>query len=319
MFEGTLDNHADLTGRLGLNPGNTQEVVFAHAVARWGDGADSRCIGDYAAVVIDRDGSLRMSRSPWAAPSLFYVSDGKAAVVSSIPRPIFAAGWPKRLRETQLAETLFWIENAGDEHWYDGVRRVPYGTVVRLTRRGVTTHEWYDPLDLTPVRFPHDEDYVEHGNHLLTEATEAALRPARKPAILLSGGLDSAIVADEILRRLPDQERLRSYTFVPLAGYVEADRAGHFSNDRSRVEAFAAMHPRLDPTWATTPSAMTDAGPISSSRAPAVGASCGAWRAITRATHGRCGGECWHVRSCRNFRLPFAMPCAKQFTGERPT
>ena len=249
LFEGTLDNRTELTGRLGLDPTSTQEAVFAHAVARWGDGADSRCVGDYAAIVFDRDGSLRMSRSPWAAPSLFYVSDGKAAVVSSIPRPIFAAGWPKRLRETQLAETLFWIENAGKEHWYEGMRRVPYGTVVRLTRHGVTTHEWYDPLDLAPVRFPHDEDYVEQANRLLAEATAAALRPACKPAMLLSGGLDSAIVADEMLRRLPGRERLRSYTFVPLAEYAETDRPGHFSNDRSRVKGFAGMHPRLDPTF----------------------------------------------------------------------
>ena len=245
LFEGTLDNPEDLAERLGIDPGSTQDVIFAHAVAQWGDEADSRCIGDYAAVLVDRDGAIRMSRSPWAAPSLFFVSDGKAAIACSILRPIFAAGWPRRLRETQLAETLYWIENAGEAHWYEGVRRVPYGAVVHLTRNGVTTHEWYDPLALPQVTLPRDEDYVAQANRLLSEAVTASLRPAHKPAILLSGGLDSAIVADEMLRQLPDDARLRSYTFVPLAEYAGSARAGQFSSDRSHVEAFAAMHPRL--------------------------------------------------------------------------
>ena len=249
LMEGALDNSVELARQLALAPETAPETVFAHAVARWGDGADACCIGDYAAVVVRRDGSIRMSRSPWAAPSLFYVTDGKAAAICSIPRPLFAAGWPKRLLEGQLADALYWIENAGAEHWYEGVRRVPYGSIVHLDRQGVRVHEWYDPLALPDVRLGSDEEYVERANSLLSDAVTAALAPAKQPAILLSGGLDSAIVADEMLRQLPDPQRLRSYTFVPLGGYDAATPPGTFADDRARVEAFAAMHPRLDPTF----------------------------------------------------------------------
>ena len=249
LFEGLLDNGAQLAERLGIDPASAPAAIFAHAVARWGDDADRACIGDYAAVVFDPNGAIRISRSPWAAPSLFYVADERAAVVCSIPRPIFAAGWPKRLRETQLAETLYWIENAGEEHWYKGVRRVSYGTVVHLHRDGVTTHAWYDPMALPAVRFSQDGDYLKQANGLLSDAVDAALRPARRPAILLSGGLDSAIVADEVLQHLSPDRTLRSYTFVPIAENRATDPPGHFSNDRSRVEAFAAMHPRLEATY----------------------------------------------------------------------
>ena len=249
LIEGQIDNTADLALRLDLDPGRPPETVFAHAVARWGDGADARCVGDYAAVLIGREGAIRMSRSPWSAPSLFYVADRKAAAICSIPRPLFAAGWPKRMLSEQLADALFWIENAGAEHWYEGVRRVPYGSVVHLDRRGVRTHQWYDPLALPEVRLGDDDAYVEQATALLGDAVAAALAPAKRPAILLSGGLDSAIVADEMLRQLSNERRLRSYTFVPLTRSDTTSPPGSFADDRSRVEAFAAMHPRLDATF----------------------------------------------------------------------
>ncbi|WP_394268978.1 asparagine synthase-related protein [Qipengyuania sp.] len=247
LVEGQIDNCADLAVMLGLPETAPQALVFAHAAKRWGDAADARCIGDYAAIVLDKDGALRLSRSPWAAPSLFFVNDGRAAAVCSIPRALFAAGWPRRLMQGQLADALFWIENAGDAHWYEGIRRVAYGTIVHIAPGGAERrHEWYDPLALPDVRRTRDEDYVGEADALLSEAVKAALRPARRPGILLSGGLDSAIVADEILRHRPPGDRLPSYTFVPLAAHAGVAPPGSYDDDRARVEAFAAMHPRLE-------------------------------------------------------------------------
>ena len=110
--------------------------------------------------------------------------------------------------------------------------------------------QWYDPLSLPKVRRTDDDAYVEEANVLLGQAVENALRPARRPGILLSGGLDSAIVADEMLRQMSADKRLPSFTFAPLTNAPLSEPPGMFGDERAAVTAFAATHDRLDPHFA---------------------------------------------------------------------
>lgn len=245
LIEGQIDNCHALAAALGVPSDCLPARLYALAVSRWGDGADARCTGDYAAVILYRDGSVRMARSPWSAPSLFWAGNNQAVAIASVPRLLFAAGHPRKLRATQMADLLYWIENADTGHWYEGVRRVEQGSVLHLGPEGERLVRWYDPFALPKQNLASDDAYLEAANALLSEAVEAALRPASKPGLLLSGGLDSAIVASEMMRQRPAQ-RLDGFTFVPLPEWQGRELPGQFNSDRSRVEAFAAMHPQLE-------------------------------------------------------------------------
>lgn len=243
---GWIDNHAELAGELDL-PADCPARLMAQAVERWGEHADRRIVGCYAAIVCLPDGRVRLSRSPWGGQSLFYHDDGDALLAASIPRPLFAAGLDKRLRDDAI-DRLLAMELPHDEQaMFANVSLVPHGSVVTLSPGKAAIDRWYDPLAIAPQKLKRDADYVEAANALLAEAVARALPTARKPGILLSGGLDSPLVGAEMLRQLPPGQRLPSFTFHPLPEWDGQVLPHKFGDDRPFVEQFAQAYPALDP------------------------------------------------------------------------
>ncbi|MFM5884495.1 MAG: asparagine synthase-related protein [Novosphingobium sp.] len=246
LFSGWLDNGADLARDLGISAADPA-LIYAEAYRRWGVDADRRAIGSYAAVLGLPDGRVRLSRSPWNGKSLFYYNDGDVLLACSIPRPLFAAGLDKALRPDAI-DRLVTMELPDDEDsLFRNLRTVPHGSAVFLAPGRERIDRWYDPLDLAPVRFRRDEDYVEAAQDQLGAAVAAALSGVQRPGMMLSGGLDSALVCAEAIDQLPAGARLPSFTFHPAPGFDGQVLPGKFGDDRPLVEAFARMHPALDP------------------------------------------------------------------------
>ena len=245
---GWIDNVPELAETLGILNGSTEEIYGA-AVERWGDDADRRVIGSYSAIVCLPDGTVRLSRSPWTSTSLFYHKSARRLLACTIPRPLFAAGVPKNLRPEAVDDLLGMTLSEDTHSMFADVESVFHGTVVRIDRAGLRTLCWYDPLAIPTIRFRRDEEYVEAGNALLAEAAAKALNVQGKVGVMLSGGLDSSTVCDELLRQLPVGERLTSFTFHPSKEWDGRVPAHNFGDDKPYVEAFAATHPRLDPIF----------------------------------------------------------------------
>ena len=253
QIAGWIDNAAEICAALGLTasgPNNpTTAQLYGAAVERWAGDADSHLIGDYAAIVGLPDGTVRLSRSPWSAPSLVYADTGAALMVCSAARPLFAAGLAKKLKSA-IVDTLLTLEMAGPrEAFFEGVEAVEMGTVALAGCGSYQVVSRYDPGVIPHIRLPRDEDYVARAAELLGDSVRSALASARRPGVTLSGGLDSPLVAAEILHQLPAGARLRSYTFSPLPENDAPVAADKFSDDRPLVEAFAALYPQLDPCF----------------------------------------------------------------------
>lgn len=251
LFHGWIDNSAELAITLERSSGNWS-ALYAEAVARWGPRADARIVGTYCAIVVRADGSIRLSRSPWAAPPLAYIVGENALMAASVPRALFAAGFPSELNRHRVLDSLMSNFRRDEEGWFEGVRRVPQGSIVEL-RPQPHVFRWYDPLALPKIRLERDEDYVEAASALLAEATSKALLHADHPGLKLSGGLDSPLIAAEVLRQTPKDQLVDTFTFVPHRewdGIVPPDLMG---DERPFVEAFATMHPRLRPHYNDNP------------------------------------------------------------------
>lgn len=245
LFNGWLDDCEDIASILGVGPDNPA-LLYAAAVARWGSGADSRLNGSYCAIVERADGTLRLARSPWSAPPLHFANDAQRAIVASVPRVLIATGVSNELDPVKLADSL--VGNFSDEErgWYLGTHRVPQGAIVHLERGSQRFERWYDPHAVAQVRLGCDQDYVDAARELLQRATRHALKGVTKPAIALSGGLDSALAADEILHQLPSGLRLNSFTFRPDSAWDGLLAPDQMGDEKSFVDAFAAMHPALE-------------------------------------------------------------------------
>jgi len=248
IFHGYFDNAAAIaaelqTARLDL------ARLYAVAVEAWGDQADLKIVGDYCAVIADpKLGRLRLARSPLRAPPLYHFHDDEMVVAGSVPRVFFAAGVSRTLNEGRVADSGLINFLDQEASWFECIHRVPLGSVVELHRgRPHFLNRYYDPLAVPPVQFGSDTECFERVGQLLDEAVQVCLAGFRKPGVTLSGGLDSPQVAVRALAALPAGQRLPAFTFHPEPGYDGVTSAGMTGDERSIVEAFAAMHPDLEP------------------------------------------------------------------------
>jgi asparagine synthase (glutamine-hydrolysing) len=248
VFHGYFDNAAEVAAELGQEAVDFPEL-YGRAVEKWGDEADVRIIGEYCAAIADpRTRRLRLSRSALRAPPLCYFHDDRLAAAASVPRALFAAGVEQRLQETRVADTAMINFTDREESWFANVRRVPVGSIVELGRgRPRQLRKYYDLLALPDVRMRSDADYIARTGELLDEAVRACLAGFRRPSAAVSGGLDSPQVAVRALAALPPGDRLPTFTFHPEAGFDGVVEFAKLADERPFVEAFAQMHPGLEP------------------------------------------------------------------------
>lgn len=252
LFAGHIDNAREVAGLLGRDyPGDRPDPaklarLYGAARLTWGDTADLRLIGEYAAILLNEAAQeLCLVRSPLRAPPLHFHAAAERVIVASVPRALFACGVPQRINAAKLADNALF--NPGDDRsgWFEGVERVPLGTELRFALSGLYERRYHDLYGLPPVRLGSDAEYLEAAHSLLAEATRAALRGAQRPAIMLSGGLDSPQVAAKALAALPAGGELHAFTFTPEPGWDGHTDAGTFGDERPYVEAFARQHPGL--------------------------------------------------------------------------
>ena len=88
---------------------------------------------------------------------------------------------------------------------------------------------------------------VARMKELLAEAVRVSLSGSRTPGSTLSSGLDSSQVVAHALNHLPNGQRLPTFTFHPEHGWDGIAEPGMNGNERPMVEAFARMHPGIEP------------------------------------------------------------------------
>lgn len=247
-FHGYFDNASAVASELGvatLDPAR----LYGLAVERWGPDADLRIIGEYCAIVAHPEQHyLRLSRSPLRAPPLVYFQSEDLATAASVPRALFAAGAPRKLNQVRVDDSA--VINFTDEEasWFEQIRRVPLGCTVELRQgRPRKLDRYYDPLALPSSPEVSDQNHLVRVGELLDEAVRACLAGFSKPGASLSGGLDSPQVAARTLAALPAGQRLPTFTFHPEEGFDGRVPSGQLGDERPIVEAFAAMHPRIEP------------------------------------------------------------------------
>ena len=198
LFDGHLDNAAEIRGQLGLDapPAHSPEALLAAAYRRWGQGLPSRMRGDFALVVWDREqGEGLLARDQLGARPLFLYDSGEAVLFANEIRHLLAL-LPRR-PAPDPASVAHWIalsNRPGTQTLYEGVRRLMPGGILLLQRRGVRemrywTPRFEEPLDLPPAQL------AEPLRDGLERAVGRRLTPSGTTGVTMSGGLDSSSVA----------------------------------------------------------------------------------------------------------------------------
>jgi len=248
VFHGYFDNAATVAAELGTDPANLARL-YAMAVERWDDGADLKIIGEYCAIIADpKREFIRLSRSPLRAPPLHYSHHDELVAASSVPRALFAAGVAQKLNESRLADSALINFSDLEATYFESIFKVPTGHVVELQRgRPRVLRQYYDLFATPKVRLNSDSEYVARAGELLNDGVRACLAGFRHPGATLSAGLDTPQVVLRALAQLPGGGKLPTFTFHPEPEYDGRVTEYFLGNERPLVEAFAAMHPRLEP------------------------------------------------------------------------
>jgi asparagine synthase (glutamine-hydrolysing) len=196
IFDGVLHDRAELVARFdALMESNDAEIV-AQGWSRLGSALFEELRGYYAVAILDRrSGELICARDPLGVHPLFYAHASGGLLLSPSANTVAAQpGVGTGLDRAVLADALCrrWPDPQGT--YFEAVRRVPSGHLLRVKGNRIDCRRYWDPAPPgTAVRWA-DEEELERFDALLDQAIDRCLGLG-PTAIYLSGGLDSISVA----------------------------------------------------------------------------------------------------------------------------
>jgi asparagine synthase (glutamine-hydrolysing) len=209
-ISGRLTNARELCERFGLSFPCSTPVLLAHAYARHGPGACELLLGTYVVVALDRERKTAMIvRDQLGGRPLVHARVGSGALFAEHERAIVemlpTTPGPDRLSLTQ------WIERGSTPQghtMFEGIQRVLPAHRVMLSEENVAIEAYWRPR-YEGVLAGSREAIAEQLRTRAFAAVQRAAQDALRPAVSLSGGLDSACVAAGLAaRKEPASEAL---------------------------------------------------------------------------------------------------------------
>ena len=180
------------------------EVMLA-AFAAWGLDAVSRFVGMFAvALWHEPTRRLHLLRDRLGIKPLYYRWDGRVLAFGSELKALRAFDtWAPAIDRAALVDYLRYGYIADPQTIYEQVRTVPPAHHLTLDARGdVELHRYWSPLDHVGHRIGRAEDALaDELEALLVDACASCMIADVPVGVLLSGGVDSSVVAALLQRR----------------------------------------------------------------------------------------------------------------------
>ncbi len=189
----------------------TDAALVLAAYARWGAACLDRIVGDFALAIWDADTRrLFCARDPLGCKPFYYATAGDVFLFGSELPAVLANGLVGRTpNEGMIAEYLANAVTSLEETLFAGVRRLPPGHSLVVSRTQVAARRYWDPWP-ADIRYRADAEYAEHFRSLCADAVGARLRAYGGVGAHLSGGVDSSVVValvQELVRDGAAEER----------------------------------------------------------------------------------------------------------------
>ena len=246
-----LDNREELAAALGRAPsdvdGRSDAALLLDCLVRWGERAVDRLAGDFAFACWDGIRQTLMLARDYRGnrPLYFHRGNGMIAV-ASMPKGLHALAEVPYAPDLQTsAEFLMLLPAIDTPSFWQGIERVPPGTILSVTRSAIGARRYWEPA--RPDRGARPRDYVEGMRHHLDQAVSARLRGAdHAVGAHLSSGWDSAAVAATAARLLTGRGSVTGFTAVPEPGHAPIEDRWRFADEAPLAARTAALYPNLD-------------------------------------------------------------------------
>lgn len=190
-----------LAALLGVAPTATDAELILHAYRTWGADCCRHIRGEYAFVVLEPVRKrVFCARDPFGTRPLYYLHDAHRLICASEPSALTrAAGVARRPELEQVALALGGWFNEANETFFAGIRSLGAGHNLTFTGGDARLRRHWKPDPWRQL-----EVGAEDGAALVRAAIERALDrrlSSSRPALFVSGGLDSAAMAGEVARQ----------------------------------------------------------------------------------------------------------------------
>ncbi|MFO1316208.1 MAG: asparagine synthase-related protein [Burkholderiales bacterium] len=224
VMDGRVDDRDELRRELLARGAVLRDRTDAELVLRayesWGEDCPRHLIGEFAFVVWDgRRRRLFAARDAAGTRYFHYrAGDGWFGFASEIGGLLALGRFTPRLNETRLLDYLIVEFDRDDEvgTFYEGVRRLPAGHAMTVDWRGTRTWRYWDPMQLSPLRFGSKQECAEAFLDTLRIAVKCRLRGNGPVGAALSGGLDSSSIVGLIRSEFRSelQRPLRTFSLI---------------------------------------------------------------------------------------------------------
>ena len=245
-----LDNEDQLRTLLGSSSRTPEELVAA-AYLRWGCDCAGRLLGDFAFAIWDhRKKGIFLARDHLGVkPLVFHLSDRVLAFGSEVGPLLRSPDVPREVNEARIADYLVEELEGIDETstFYRHVERLPPAHCLWVDRHA--SRKWrYWQLQPGLARRRAPEENAEEFRSIFSEAIRSRISGVDRPAVMLSGGLDSVSIAALGQQQMGSGSSLKTYSVIN----PHADGCAETRSILKTVQAIP-VDPVCIPTDAHTP------------------------------------------------------------------
>lgn len=229
IFNGEVYNHDDLRKSLNNVPfhGHSDTETILHLLVKSGVNALKDFNGIFSLAFLDKENQkLILARDPFGVKPLYYMKHGKEVCFSSEIKPLLKLKSGK-VSQQNLAELLRLRYLPSPLTLFDGIVKLKPGHYIEIDLTsdlsGEVTQKSFISAVPSTLSISYNEAVEEYGR-LFNAAVRRQLMSDVEVGILLSGGVDSALVAKIAQNHLDYQ--LRSFT----VGFSEQDSANELAD-----------------------------------------------------------------------------------------
>lgn len=229
VYNGEVYNHRDLRSQLGdvhfLGHSDTETIL--HLLSRLGSAAIPSLNGIFAFGFLNMSTSrLYLVRDPFGVKPLYYCQEGNSFAFCSEIKPLVRL-MPQTVSIDNLAELLRLRYSPSPDTLFANIHKVRPGHILEVDlshdRLHVTERPYLSPVPQMNQPLSKEIGLSDYGS-FLSRAVDRQLMSDVEVGILLSGGLDSAMIAQLAQSRSP--KKMKAFT----VGFSETDESDEIAD-----------------------------------------------------------------------------------------
>jgi asparagine synthase (glutamine-hydrolysing) len=247
VFDGRIDNRADLASLLAFQPEQARQLpdssyVLA-AFEKWGEECLMHLLGDFAFAIWNSESrQLFLARDHFGKKPLVYFSNDHFFFFASMPSALFThSEVPCEISRDALLHAVMGHNSLSGKEFYREIIHVPSAHFVSVSCTNNRICSYWRLENAPDIRFCKDDDYAEACRTIFNSAVGSCLRTIHPVGSHLSSGRDSSSVTAVAARLLAKRDQsITAFTHIPPENWKAAFSLPHMIYDEGPLAATVA-------------------------------------------------------------------------------